>query len=196
MGDPVHGRVGNNRIREEPLPVLYASVAGKDDRALHVSGLDHLIEVVCLYLGKWFQSKVIYDKQIRGSVCLDPPLPTVVCPASVYVPEHLSGLAVKHIVSHSAGHMPQGLGYMAFAHAHGTKQKDVLPVFDIGAVDKLLDPLCRYLGVEGKVKALKSLFLFKTGLLQPFKKTAGLSSFVFVLKQSQSRSGETGQWYK
>lgn len=157
MSNPIHCGVGYDGVGEQSMPVLDGSVTCKNGCSLHVPFIDHLIEVIRLKRCQRFQSKVIDDEQVNRGTLFDPPVPAVISPASMKIPEHAGCLGKQHLISHPASDMSQGLGNVAFANTHRSQQKDVLFVFDIGTVCQLFDLLDRDLRIKGEVKPFEGL---------------------------------------
>jgi hypothetical protein len=95
----VEGALGDDRVREEGIPVLGGAISGHYQGTGIVTPIDELIEVFCLGLAKLLHGEIIQDQQVRLKIVLDSPLPGIISSASPQIGEETTGFDKEDIVA-------------------------------------------------------------------------------------------------
>ncbi len=126
VGEPVEGRVGEDRIGEESYPFAHVAVARDDEGRAAVAFDDQRIEVFGLLLGEAVQGEVIDDQQVGGKVAAEGFLEAVVGARLAELAEQDVGPAEEDRVAGPGGSCAEGLGEEGLADTDGTDEEDVL----------------------------------------------------------------------
>jgi hypothetical protein len=86
------------------------------------------------------EAEVIDDEEIWGQIFLHSFFPGVIGPTGQKEPEELDRFGEQNVITQATGLMAERLGEVDFAHASGSIEQDVPPIFCMeGKIDNLMN---------------------------------------------------------
>ena len=115
----VEQRLGDDRVREQAVPVLRRPVRGEDQRLAGDRAVaDQLVEVVGVHGGVLTHREIIHDQHERLDVFADALPPGAVGMPAGEIGEHSGGFREPHVAAATRDGVPKRLCHMGFPDTH------------------------------------------------------------------------------